>query len=151
MKKLYRDRSGKMVAGVCSGLAQYLDVDPVLVRVGFILGTFANGIGLIAYVVLWVLVPQRPFAHDLYPEAQTAAFKDDNGPRQFSPAVIFGAILIAVGTLAFLENIIPHFDLSELWPLILIALGIGLVVRNVRMSRTVDSSATEQAEPRSSL
>ena len=47
MKRLFRDRSNRMVGGVASGLAAYLDIDPVLVRVGFVLGAFANGIGIL--------------------------------------------------------------------------------------------------------
>jgi len=140
-----------MLAGVCTGIAKNLDVDPVLVRVGFILGAFANGVGILAYILLWVLVPQRPYAHDLYPEADIdMASPEPTSRSQFSPAVIFGGLLIAVGVFSLLDNIIPGFDMSELWPLILIALGIGLVVKSMKPTK-VQEFPTGQEEPRSSL
>ena len=150
MKRLYRDRQNNMLAGVCSGLASYLDVDPVLVRVGFVLGAFANGVGLIAYLVLWVLVPQRPYSHDFYPEASVETDIEPPKKSTFQPAVVFGGILIAVGLLALLETVIPQIDLSDYWPVVLIALGIGLIVRNARVSRDTPVEPIEPAEPRSS-
>jgi phage shock protein C len=151
MKRLYRERTDRMLAGVCAGLAKNLDVDPVLVRVGFILGTFANGIGILAYLILWILVPRRPYAHDLYPDAEGLS---DNSPSQpmFSPAVIFGGILIAVGMLALIDMIVPGLDMEQFWPFILIALGIGLIVRSARaQALRQQEHVTGQEEPRSSL
>jgi len=51
-----------MIAGVCGGLAEYFRIDPVLVRVLFVVFTFTGAIGLIAYVLLWLLVPEEPTA-----------------------------------------------------------------------------------------
>jgi phage shock protein C len=57
--RLYRSRSEKMIAGVCGGLGEYFDVDPVLIRLLFVVTTLVSGVGLLAYVVLWVLVPRQ--------------------------------------------------------------------------------------------
>ena len=57
--RLYRSESDRMVAGVCGGLAQYFRVDTVWIRLAFVLLAFAQGLGIIAYAVLWVLVPRR--------------------------------------------------------------------------------------------
>ena len=59
-KPLYRDPNDKMVAGVCSGLGQYLDIDTVLVRVGFVVVTLLGGGGLLAYVLLWAILDPAP-------------------------------------------------------------------------------------------
>ena len=57
-KRLFRDTEDAVLAGVSSGLAQYFDIDPVIVRIGFVVGAFLNGIGIIAYIILWVVVPK---------------------------------------------------------------------------------------------
>ena len=59
-KKLTRDTSTKMVAGVCSGLADYLNVDATLVRLGFVaLTIITGGVGALAYVAGWIVIPER--------------------------------------------------------------------------------------------
>jgi phage shock protein C len=58
--RLYRSRSEKMIAGVCGGLGEYFDVDPVLVRLLFVaLTLISGGLGLVAYVIFWVVVPRQ--------------------------------------------------------------------------------------------
>ncbi|GAB4474747.1 MAG: hypothetical protein Kow00124_15050 [Anaerolineae bacterium] len=59
VKKLYRSRSEKMIGGVCGGLAHYLGIDPVLVRLIFVALTLANGIGAVLYLILWLLLPDE--------------------------------------------------------------------------------------------
>lgn len=55
--RLYRSRSQKMLAGVCGGLGEYFDVDPVLIRLLFVVTSFISGVGILAYIVLWIVVP----------------------------------------------------------------------------------------------
>lgn len=132
-----------MVAGVATGLATYLDIDPVLVRVGFVLGAFANGIGVLAYLILWILVPQRPYSFDLYPEAEvTTNTEPPKNRHSIAPATVFGAILVGVGFMALMDNLLPHVDFNELWPIVLIAMGAGLVIhayRQRQQTQGVDS------------
>ncbi len=62
-KKLYRSRTDTMIAGVCGGLAEYFDIDPVIVRVGFSILLLPGGLpGLVPYVILWIIVPLTPRA-----------------------------------------------------------------------------------------
>ncbi len=56
-KKLYRSENEKLVGGVCSGLANYLGVDVVVVRIVFLVLFFSFGIGLLPYIILWIAVP----------------------------------------------------------------------------------------------
>jgi phage shock protein C len=58
-KKLFRSRSDRLIAGVCGGLGEYLDIDPVWMRLFFVLLIFAWGIGLWAYLILWLIVPDE--------------------------------------------------------------------------------------------
>lgn len=57
-KRLVRDTRKGVIGGVAAGMGQYLDVDPVLVRLAFVLLFFANGLGLLAYLICWVVIPR---------------------------------------------------------------------------------------------
>jgi len=59
-KRYYLSRTDKKIGGVCGGLAEYFEIDPLLVRVGFLILFFGFGFGLIAYIILWLLAPKAP-------------------------------------------------------------------------------------------
>ncbi len=59
-KKLYRNPNQQMIAGVCSGLADYLDLDITIVRLIFVALFFLGGNGILIYVILWVITPVQP-------------------------------------------------------------------------------------------
>ena len=59
-KRLYRSDSDKMIGGVCGGIAEYFTLDPTLVRLGYIvLSVFTLFSGVLAYFVLWIVIPKR--------------------------------------------------------------------------------------------
>jgi phage shock protein C len=58
-KRLYRLRDGRMVAGVCTGLAAYAGIDATLVRLGFALLTLFGGLGALLYLCAWIVVPDE--------------------------------------------------------------------------------------------
>lgn len=58
-KRLYRSRKERMIAGVCGGIAEYFNVDPTIVRLAWILLTFAGGAGIVAYIIAWIIVPEE--------------------------------------------------------------------------------------------
>jgi len=59
-KRLYRSTQNRMVAGVCGGIGEYLDVDPTLVRLAFVaLTLLSSGSGLVIYVILMLIVPEQ--------------------------------------------------------------------------------------------
>jgi len=60
MKRLYRNKSDVMIAGVCSGFAKYFDVDPTAIRLAFVLLLFVGFGGLWVYLVLWIIMPLDP-------------------------------------------------------------------------------------------
>ena len=59
-KRLYKARGNRMIAGVCGGIAEYFNIDPTLVRLGFVLLCFEWGSGLIAYLISAVIIPEPP-------------------------------------------------------------------------------------------
>ena len=58
--RLYRDSSDKILGGVCSGIANYLEIDPAIVRLLFALLIFGGGSGILLYIILWIILPARP-------------------------------------------------------------------------------------------
>jgi len=65
MKKLYLSNIDRKVGGVCGGLGEYLDVDPTVLRVIFLISCFLGGLGLIVYLIMWLVVPRNPKNHPL--------------------------------------------------------------------------------------
>jgi phage shock protein C len=61
MKRLYRSETNKQLAGVCAGFAEYFDVDPTLVRAGYVFITFVTGLvpGILAYIVMALITPTK--------------------------------------------------------------------------------------------
>ncbi|HEY3344418.1 MAG TPA: PspC domain-containing protein [Anaerolineaceae bacterium] len=64
-RKLYRSQTGKMIGGVCAGLAEYFDLDPTLVRLVFVLLLFTPLHGLLLYLILWLITPVAPLDYPM--------------------------------------------------------------------------------------
>ena len=58
MKRLVLDRANRKIAGVCAGIANYLEVDVTVVRIIFLISLIAGGLGFWAYLVVWAIAPQ---------------------------------------------------------------------------------------------
>jgi phage shock protein C len=135
-RRLYRNKQTKLIGGVCSGLAEYFDIDPVLVRLLFVIFAFHPGLGVPAYIIMWIVVPvKKP---DVVPAAafdgaQSAPVSPATVSAGLSPetkskrASIAGIVLIALGAIFLADNLIPAFCFGDLWPLIFIVLGGGLL------------------------
>ena len=63
-KKLYLSKKDKKIGGVCGGVAEYFNIDSTLVRLLFVLFVLALGSGLLAYIIAWIVVPERPASED---------------------------------------------------------------------------------------
>jgi phage shock protein C len=59
-KRLLRPRSDRRIAGVCAGFAEYFDLDVTLVRLVWFFTAFLTGVGLIAYPIAWIVMPEEP-------------------------------------------------------------------------------------------
>ena len=57
-ERLMRDMRNKKIAGVCAGIGRYLNADPVLIRIIFLVLAFSTGIGFIAYIIAWIVMPK---------------------------------------------------------------------------------------------
>jgi len=117
--RLYRSRTNSMIAGVCGGLGEYFNVDPTIMRLVAVLLIFADGIGFIAYIIAWIVIPRNPEI-----EAQVITTEKSELNR-----LLPGLALIVVGFIFLLNNLIPWFHFSHLWPLVLIVLGIVILTK----------------------
>lgn len=85
MKKLYRSRKNKKVGGVCGGIAEYFDLDPTLVRLGAVILIFIWGAGLLAYIVAWAIIPERPAHIDVeYDVSSEPVYEDQQQDKSKS-------------------------------------------------------------------
>jgi phage shock protein C len=64
-ERLHRRRHGRMVAGVAAGMADYFDIDPTLVRIGFVVLSFMGGLAIPLYVAGWLLIPEEGVGHSV--------------------------------------------------------------------------------------
>ena len=155
-KKLTRNTSDKMIAGVASGLAQYFQLDVTWVRIAFALAAFFGGGGIWIYIILWIAVPEEaynPFQYTDYrvnPEEPNSTYNSFEKPKNnVNLSLIGGTILIGLGAYFLLEefNIIPNwFSISKLWPLIIIGIGLSILVKKPSESakKPFDISEFEQ-------
>ena len=145
-KRLYRDELNKQVAGVCSGLAQYLNMDVSVVRAIFLIGLFVKGATFIPYIVLWIVLPKKPY-HLNNPNVDYTVppinepfnpFRADaNTPPPFAmepkkasnAGLIAGIALVLFGSFFLLEqlDVIPFLSFRDVWPIILIVIGAMMI------------------------
>ncbi len=59
-KKLYRSRKNKIIAGVCGGIGEYYNIDPTWIRLLAVLLALADGIGILLYIIAWIIIPKTP-------------------------------------------------------------------------------------------
>jgi len=143
-RRLYRSRKNRMIWGVAGGLAEYLDIDVVLVRIGFVVLAFANGLGLLLYIVMAIVVPNEepqpvqavaggPGGPDVaeqasHPEDEVSFQEVWRGRRN-----AIGLFLVVVGVFILLGNVGAFwwFSWGRLWPLLVIAVGVGILMGNI--------------------
>ena len=59
IKRLYRSKKERIIGGVCGGIAEYFNVDPTLIRLFWILIIFLGGAGILAYLLAWIIIPEK--------------------------------------------------------------------------------------------
>jgi phage shock protein C len=149
MQRLTRTRSNKVLGGVCGGLGQYLGIDPVVIRIIFILLSIGHSLGVILYILLWVLLPEEGGAER--PSATTGdrlsegirGMGDDIRQAAQTPhpgaALWFGVGLIIIGGFLLAETLVRELGIywlswintGNLWALLLIVIGIAFLMRGL--------------------
>ena len=144
--RLYRSTSDKVLGGVCAGLGSFLRIDPVFIRIFFIVWTIFGEFAVLVYILLWVIVPvdskmetEEPFQlNNLGTRFQQMGQEVAEVARQpNSELIIFTGIgLIAWGVYYFIRRWLPYLNLWEyshyIWPAMLIAAGVLVIIRTSR-------------------
>lgn len=158
-KRLYRNDTDRLLGGVCAGLAAYLKADALIVRVLFVALALINGVGLIAYLLLWILVPEAGTEYadqnemikrntqeigqrlqSLVRQAGSALSGRGIDPwqgRTKSQTLLIGVAILGLGILILLNNVgaLPWLRLGTFWPLLLIAAGAAMLLKTLRNRR----------------
>jgi phage shock protein C len=137
-KRLYRSTTNKIIGGVCGGLGEYFDLDPVLVRVITVLFFFATGFGILAYGIGWIIIPKRPLGEEPVPS---------NHKYSSWSKYLPGLILIAIGVILLIHEHWFWFDWGQFWPIILIVVGLAIILR--RGHRDEQAPSVNAAPPQS--
>lgn len=122
MKKLERSRKSSVIGGVCGGLGEYFNIDPILFRIAFVILALAKGVGVIGYIICWIAIPLRA-------EGEVA---DTTPPKSDLVKYIPGIALIVIGAAFLVDDLFYWFSFSSLWPLILIVGGAILIYSSMR-------------------
>jgi phage shock protein C len=151
---LYRDKSRGEIAGVCAGLADYFGVSPILLRFIFVFMALAGGPGVLLYIILWIVLPDkstltrsrqevvRENVYEIGAEARSLGrdlqgiFGGKGGAEATTNKrlVLLGGLIILMGVAFLLDNmhLLGWFRLDQLWPVVLILAGIVLLKRALR-------------------
>lgn len=133
--KFYRSRDDQMIAGVCGGIAEYFDIDPVFVRlIALVLLFVGNGATFIAYIVMAIVVPEAPVEPPTEAHRATAAPPADVAAEHGTSSVARtagltgGLVLIGVGVAFLAVRFLPDIAWWNMWPLLIILVGVSQCV-----------------------
>jgi phage shock protein C len=128
-RRLTRSRQDRVIGGVAGGLGRHLGIDPVLLRIAFVVLALAGGGGVLAYLVAWLVIPEEPFDTDGSGGASTAPGDTASVGAGGITSAMFGAVLIGVGGFLLLDRLVDVSLWRYLAPALLIGLGVVLVAR----------------------
>lgn len=160
-ERLYRSRIDRVLGGVASGLSRYMNLDPILVRIIFIILAFFNGIGILLYIIMWIVVPEDPTVYgfqgktDFQPESggsskskskksqESKAETSGSSPnfemppfpqpkKNGSGRIVAGVIFIGLGFIFLADRIFPYFEFEDFIPLLLVIIGIALLWNSLK-------------------
>lgn len=158
-RRLYRSRRDSILGGVAGGVADYLEVDPSIVRIVWaVLALLTGGLFLVLYIVMWIVVPMDPTTSTgpvpgAAPGAAPGQPAAGSAGSDAAPAwqgwvnqrrhrrggsggsVIFGLILIGIGIWFLIDRYMPAFDRGLVWPVALVVLGATLLIVSLRRPR----------------
>jgi len=145
-KRLQRSRVDRVIAGVCGGIGEYFNIDPTLVRLAFIILAFANGLGVVLYIIAVFIVPLNP---------STTAVRGPPFEIGFSQRLTGNLIILAFGAIIVLIGLLMLFMFTVGWnpfeifafigklilPLSLIVLGIAVLIIGLNSRRKTEPTS----------
>ena len=123
---LRRSRDDRVLAGLCGGLGRYFGIDPVILRLVFVVLLFVGGSGILLYGVGWIVIPEERPGDELGEAPR-------EGERLGGGAEVVGIALVVLGGFFLLREAFPDaFDSDYVWPVLLIVIGLVVLARGVR-------------------
>ncbi|MCK5125043.1 MAG: PspC domain-containing protein [candidate division Zixibacteria bacterium] len=146
-KRIYRSRKDSTIAGVCGGMGEYFGIDPTFIRIIFVLLLLADGASLLAYIIAWIIIPQKPLdiveepnAVDDSSESTKVETVGAGSWNKFLP----GGILVGIGVFFLMREHYWSWHLERIWPMLLIAVGVFLIISFTRQDK--DRKSENQIE-----
>jgi len=121
-REIRRSRADRVLGGVAAGIAHYFGIDPVLVRLGFVLLTIAGGSGILLYLIAWLIIPEEAEGEERAPVRSTGPALDAATTR-----LVLGGALIAIGGIMLASRFIPYFS-RVFWPLVFVVAGAAVIM-----------------------
>jgi phage shock protein C len=137
-ERLYRSRQDRMLFGVAGGMAEWLNLDPAIVRIVWALLFLAGGMGLVLYIVAAIVMPEAPVASGVGGGGTSSRGMDAQPMAGSGPGnggVIFGLVLVAAGVWFLVDRYVENLDTGWVVPVALVVIGIALVFGALRRSR----------------
>lgn len=150
-RRLYRSRFDSVLGGVSGGLGKYFSIDPLIIRILFLIFAFVIGGGVIAYIILWIAMPLEPdyfygkygqqATGDAYGQAGKEEFAEDDNQRytpvdQRKPsnngALIAGVFLIVFGAILIADRFLYQINFRDVWPFLVVLVGVFIIAGSFR-------------------
>ena len=125
-RKLSRNPMNKVIGGVCSGLAEFFGLDVALVRIAFVIAFLFASFGFWLYIILWIVLPVEGQQSTV--NSQQSESVSESKSESKVKSILAGSFVILIGLLFLINNFIPINWVWKLWPLILVAIGVVMIV-----------------------
>ena len=151
MKMVQRSQRHKIIGGVCGGIGEYFDIDPVFIRLLFVIVSFFYGVGIIAYIVLWIIIPSAPLesAYSTTEESAQTDYETENtqnseikpnenknGKNTEKARFLVGIVLFLIGILILINELIPYIDENYIWSSVFIIIGAYLIILSIKRRKS---------------
>ena len=132
-RKLSRNSMNRVIGGVCSGLAEFFGLDVALVRIAFVIAFMFASFGFWLYIILWIVLPvegQQTTVNSQQSTVNSQQSESESVSKSESKvkSVLAGSFVILIGLLFLINNFIPINWVWKLWPLILVAIGVVMII-----------------------
>ena len=141
-RRLSRNSMNRVIGGVCSGLAEYFGLDIALVRIAFVIAFLFASFGFWLYIILWIVLPVEGQQSTVNSQQSTVNGQQStvnsqqsvsesesvSKPESKVKSIFAGSFVILIGLLFLVNNFIPINWVWKLWPLILVAIGVVMIV-----------------------
>jgi phage shock protein C len=152
-KRLYRSKTNKVITGVCGGIAEYIAIDPVIVRLLWIAISFAFGTGILIYIIASIIMPEKrsdsingededstvnqhagdDFSAESF-EAQSAEWRETPKYDKGRTRMVLGIVLVLIGLLALTKEFFNWLDFKLFWPVVLVIAGALILFKGGKKS-----------------